>query len=87
MASRSTSSSDTTRTSSPSGAFKFLRRKCASYCIFASYFFSQQWPARFAAIHKVFGASNVSKLLLHVLVHDQPTAIVTMAYEVCIVKD
>lgn len=50
-------------------------------CIFAPYFCSEQGPARFAAIHKVFGASNVSKLLLHVPVPDRCEAVVTIAYE------
>ncbi|KAL0435632.1 UNVERIFIED_CONTAM: LOB domain-containing protein 16 [Sesamum radiatum] len=40
-----------------------------------------QGPARFAAIHKVFGASNVSKLLLHVPVPDRCEAVFTIAYE------
>ncbi|KAJ0742481.1 putative transcription factor AS2-LOB family [Helianthus annuus] len=66
---------------SPCGACKFLRRKCAADCIFAPYFCSEQGPARFAAIHKVFGASNVSKLLLHVPAADRCEAVVTIAYE------
>jgi hypothetical protein len=70
-----------TGTGSPCGACKFLRRKCASDCIFAPYFCSEQGPARFAAIHKVFGASNVSKLLLHVPVAERCEAVVTIAYE------
>ncbi|KAK4344774.1 hypothetical protein RND71_034950 [Anisodus tanguticus] len=68
-------------TGSPCGACKFLRRKCAADCIFAPYFCSEQGPARFAAIHKVFGASNVSKLLLHVPVPDRCEAVVTISYE------
>ncbi|KAL6499543.1 hypothetical protein OROGR_027453 [Orobanche gracilis] len=71
----------TTGTGSPCGACKFLRRKCAADCIFAPYFSSEQGPARFAAIHKVFGASNVSKLLLHVPLTDRCEAVVTIAYE------
>ena len=71
----------TTGTGSPCGACKFLRRKCASDCIFAPYFSSEQGAARFAAIHKVFGASNVSKLLLNVPIHDRCEAVVTIAYE------
>ncbi|XVF21620.1 hypothetical protein REPUB_Repub12eG0106100 [Reevesia pubescens] len=70
-----------TGTGSPCGACKFLRRKCAPDCIFAPYFCSEQGPARFAAIHKVFGASNVSKLLLHIPAHDRCEAVVTIAYE------
>ncbi|XP_050238879.1 LOB domain-containing protein 16-like [Mercurialis annua] len=74
-------SSGSSTTGSPCGACKFLRRKCASDCIFAPYFCSEQGAARFAAIHKVFGASNVSKLLLHVPVADRCEAVVTIAYE------
>ncbi|XP_009591020.1 LOB domain-containing protein 16-like [Nicotiana tabacum] len=70
-----------TGTGSPCGACKFLRRKCAVDCIFAPYFCSEEGPAKFAAIHKVFGASNVSKLLLHVPVADRSDAVVTIAYE------
>ncbi|WOG94900.1 hypothetical protein DCAR_0314197 [Daucus carota subsp. sativus] len=71
----------TSGTSSPCGACKFLRRKCASDCIFAPYFTSEQGPARFAAIHKVFGASNVSKMLVNIPVADRCEAVVTIAYE------
>ncbi|XP_010524043.1 PREDICTED: LOB domain-containing protein 16 [Tarenaya hassleriana] len=73
--------SSSTGTGSPCGACKFLRRKCASDCIFAPYFSSDQGPARFAAIHRVFGASNVSKLLHSVPVHDRCEAVVSIAYE------
>jgi len=65
----------------PCGACKFLRRKCTSECIFAPYFCCEQGPARFAAIHKVFGASNVSKMLLNLPAHDRPDAVVAIAYE------
>ncbi|GER57788.1 LOB domain-containing protein [Striga asiatica] len=71
-----------TGTGSPCGACKFLRRKCAPDCVFGPYFCSEQGPARFAAIHKVFGASNVSKLLLHhVPEPNRCEAVVTIAYE------
>ncbi|KAH7691664.1 Lateral organ boundaries LOB domain-containing protein [Dioscorea alata] len=75
------SSGTGTTTSSPCGACKFLRRKCTRDCIFAPYFNCEQGPARFAAIHKVFGASNVSKLLLHVPVPERCEAVVTISYE------
>ncbi|KAA8516896.1 hypothetical protein F0562_017286 [Nyssa sinensis] len=65
----------------PCGACKFLRRKCISGCIFAPYFSSDQGAARFAAVHKVFGASNVSKLLLHIPVNRRNDAVVTISYE------
>ncbi|KAJ0690918.1 putative transcription factor AS2-LOB family [Helianthus annuus] len=66
---------------SPCGACKFLRRKCVSGCIFAPYFGSDQGAARFAAVHKVFGASNVSKLLMHIPVNRRQHAVVTISYE------
>ncbi|TXG66395.1 hypothetical protein EZV62_007670 [Acer yangbiense] len=65
----------------PCGACKFLRRKCISGCIFAPHFGSDQGAARFAAVHKVFGASNVSKLLLHIPVNRRHDAVVTISYE------
>ncbi|KAI3677080.1 hypothetical protein L1987_86700 [Smallanthus sonchifolius] len=66
---------------SPCGACKFLRRKCVNGCIFAPYFGSDQGAARFAAVHKVFGASNVSKLLMHIPVNRRQHAVVTISYE------
>ncbi|XP_062120350.1 LOB domain-containing protein 29-like [Humulus lupulus] len=66
---------------SPCGACKFLRRKCINGCIFAPYFCHEQGATHFAAIHKVFGASNVSKLLAHLPVTDRCEAAVTISYE------
>lgn len=63
------------------GACKFLRRKCSSECIFAPYFCYDEAPSHFAAVHKVFGASNVSKLLLHLPVHNRSDAATTISYE------
>ncbi|CAM8910984.1 unnamed protein product [Rhodiola kirilowii] len=65
----------------PCGACKFLRRKCVAGCIFAPYFDSEQGATHFAAVHKVFGASNVSKMLQHVPVHKRLDAVVTICYE------
>jgi len=49
-------------TTSPCASCKLLRRRCAKDCIFAPYFPSHD-PKKFAIVHKVFGASNVSKML------------------------
>ncbi|KAE8715255.1 LOB domain-containing protein 18 [Hibiscus syriacus] len=65
----------------PCGACKFLRRKCVPGCIFAPYFDTEQGAAHFAAVHKVFGASNVSKLPLHIPVQKRLDAMVTICYE------
>ncbi|KAL8158666.1 hypothetical protein V2J09_000203 [Rumex salicifolius] len=77
----SSTTSSTTSSSPPCGACKFLRRKCTSGCIFAPYFGTDQGAARFAAVHKVFGASNVSKLLTHIPTGRRHDAVVTISYE------
>ncbi|CAI7776685.1 unnamed protein product [Closterium sp. NIES-54] len=46
----------------PCAACKSLRRKCTRECIFLPYF-PRDDPEKFARVHKVFGASNVSKML------------------------
>ncbi|XVF32423.1 hypothetical protein REPUB_Repub17cG0081400 [Reevesia pubescens] len=70
-----------TGSGSPCGACKFLRRKCVRGCVFAPYFCHEEGATHFAAIHKVFGASNVSKLLAHLPVSDRCEAAVTISYE------
>ena len=65
----------------PCGACKYLRRKCIEGCVFAPYFDSEQGTAHFAAVHKVFGASNASKLLLRIPAHRRLDAVVTLCYE------
>lgn len=50
-------------TVTPCAACKLLRRRCAEECPFSPYF-SPHEPQKFAAVHKVFGASNVSKMLM-----------------------
>ncbi|PIN23788.1 hypothetical protein CDL12_03484 [Handroanthus impetiginosus] len=65
----------------PCGACKFLRRKCVKGCIFAPYFDSDQGTAHFAAVHRVFGASNASKLLLRIPPHRRLDAVITLCYE------
>lgn len=65
---------------SPCAACKFLRRKCMPDCIFAPYFPPEE-PQKFANVHKIFGASNVSKLLNEVLPHQREDAVNSLAYE------
>ncbi|XP_028779863.1 LOB domain-containing protein 19-like, partial [Neltuma alba] len=65
----------------PCGACKFLRRKCVRGCVFAPYFDSDQGTAHFAAVHKVFGASNAAKLLLRIPPHHRLDAVITLSYE------
>ncbi|KAI4975331.1 hypothetical protein ZWY2020_048938 [Hordeum vulgare] len=65
----------------PCGACKFLRRKCTDDCIFAPYFDSDQGVEHFTAVHKVFGASNVSKLLNQTPPQKRLDAAITICYE------
>jgi len=67
--------------SPPCAACKKMRKKCSSDCIFAPYFGSSQGSARFEAVHKVFGANNLSKLLLEVEVAHRNEVINSMCYE------
>ena len=46
----------------PCAACKSLRRKCTKACVFLPYF-PREDADKFARVHKVFGASNVSKML------------------------
>nr|GMC69924.1 protein LATERAL ORGAN BOUNDARIES [Ipomoea batatas] len=66
--------------SSPCAACKFLRRKCLPGCIFAPYFPPEE-PQKFANVHKIFGASNVTKLLNELLPHQREDAVSSLAYE------
>ncbi|WCJ28458.1 LOB domain-containing protein 4 [Euphorbia peplus] len=66
--------------SSPCAACKLLRRRCAQDCVFAPYFPADQ-PHKFANVHKVFGASNVNKMLQELPVHQRGDAVSSMVYE------
>ncbi|GMJ04273.1 hypothetical protein HRI_004096500 [Hibiscus trionum] len=66
--------------SSPCAACKFLRRKCMPDCVFAPYFPPEE-PQKFANVHKVFGASNVSKLLNEVPTYQREDAVNSLAFE------
>ncbi|XP_022135327.1 protein LATERAL ORGAN BOUNDARIES-like [Momordica charantia] len=65
---------------SPCAACKFLRRKCMPGCIFAPYFPPEE-PQKFANVHRIFGASNVTKLLNELLPHQREDAVNSLAYE------
>ncbi|XP_077242851.1 LOB domain-containing protein 4-like [Tasmannia lanceolata] len=65
---------------SPCAACKLLRRRCAQDCVFAPYFPADE-PQKFANVHKVFGASNVNKMLQELPVHQRNDAVSSMVYE------
>ncbi|CAI5942921.1 unnamed protein product [Closterium sp. NIES-64] len=64
----------------PCAACKSLRRKCTRECIFLPYF-PRDDPEKFARVHKVFGASNVSKMLQELPLHQREDAVASLEYE------
>ncbi|KAI3716973.1 hypothetical protein L1987_68232 [Smallanthus sonchifolius] len=69
-----------THPNAPCAACKFLRRKCIQGCVFSPYFPPED-PTKFANVHKIFGASNVSKLLNEIAPHQREDAVNSLAYE------
>ncbi|XP_009630762.1 LOB domain-containing protein 21-like [Nicotiana tabacum] len=68
------------RSSSSCAACKFLKRRCSPNCQFAPYFRSDE-PKKFANVHKVFGASNVSKILNEVPEDQREDTVNSLVYE------
>ncbi|PWZ10798.1 Protein IAL1 [Zea mays] len=67
-------------TGSPCAACKFLRRKCQPDCVFAPYFPPDN-PQKFVRVHRVFGASNVTKLMNEIHPLQREDAMNSLAYE------
>ncbi|KAG8390672.1 hypothetical protein BUALT_Bualt01G0108000 [Buddleja alternifolia] len=66
---------------SPCAACKILRRRCASEkCILAPYFPPTE-PLKFAIAHRIFGASNITKLLQELPETQREDAVNSMVYE------
>ncbi|KAF9600087.1 hypothetical protein IFM89_002560 [Coptis chinensis] len=61
-------------------ACKYLRRRCPSDCIFAPYFPPSD-PQRFACVHKIYGASNVGKMLKQLKVEKRSEAVNSLQFE------
>ncbi|BBN12154.1 protein MpASLBD10 [Marchantia polymorpha subsp. ruderalis] len=72
--------SGATSSSSPCAACKFLRRKCTAECVFAPYFPADQ-PLKFANVHRIFGASNVTKILQDLPESSRADAVTSLAFE------
>ncbi|KAL0900410.1 hypothetical protein Bca101_084371 [Brassica carinata] len=68
------------RSSSSCAACKLLKRRCTPTCIFAPHFRSSD-QITFAKVHKVFGASNVSKILSEVPEEQRQETVNSLAYE------
>ncbi|KAL0450773.1 UNVERIFIED_CONTAM: LOB domain-containing protein 12 [Sesamum latifolium] len=68
-------------------ACKHLRRRCPSDCVFSPYFPANN-PRRFAYVHKIYGASNVGKILKDLPVNRRAEAADSLYYEAyCRIKD
>ncbi|CAL4989933.1 unnamed protein product [Urochloa decumbens] len=65
---------------SPCASCKLLRRRCTQECVFAPYFPPED-PHKFAIVHKVFGASNVSKMLQELPAQQRADAVSSLVYE------
>ncbi|KAK1395973.1 LOB domain-containing protein [Heracleum sosnowskyi] len=70
----------TSTTRSRCAACKYLRRRCSSDCIFSPYFPSDN-PQRFSCVHRIYGASNVGKMLQKLPVHLRAEAANSLYFE------
>eukprot|EP01018_Ginkgo_biloba_P040297 Gb_08465 [translate_table: standard] len=61
-------------------ACKLLRRRCSHKCVFSPYFPSNDLQ-RFADAHRVFGASNIKKMLQDLETEKREDAVTSMVYE------
>ncbi|KAK4587758.1 hypothetical protein RGQ29_018957 [Quercus rubra] len=61
-------------------ACKSLRRRCPKDCVLAPYF-PPTSPHRFACVHKIFGASNTTKMLEQLPLHLRAVAADCMSFE------
>ncbi|KAK9145649.1 hypothetical protein Sjap_005552 [Stephania japonica] len=64
----------------PCAACRMLRRRCDDDCLLAPYFPLEEVES-FAVVHKVFGASNVIKMLQVVEERKREDAVKSMVYE------
>ncbi|GFQ03555.1 LOB domain-containing protein 1 [Phtheirospermum japonicum] len=64
----------------PCAACKILRRRCAEKCVLAPYFPPTE-PLKFTIAHRVFGASNIIKLLQELPESQRADAVNSMVYE------
>ncbi|KAL8242269.1 hypothetical protein R6Q59_012571 [Mikania micrantha] len=72
--------SQVSRSSSSCAACKLMKRKCTSDCLLAPYFQADE-PKTFAKVHKVFGASNIAKILNEVPKSQRQDAVDSLVFE------
>ncbi|KAI3746186.1 hypothetical protein L6452_08609 [Arctium lappa] len=76
----SLTSSPTQVVLTPCAACKMLRRRCVEKCILAPHFPPDE-PLKFTVAHRIFGASNVIKLLQELPESQRADAVSSMVYE------
>ncbi|KAF6150560.1 hypothetical protein GIB67_030361 [Kingdonia uniflora] len=64
----------------PCAACKILRRRCVEKCVLAPYFPPSE-PLKFTTAHRVFGASNIIKMLQELPEAERDDAVSSMVYE------
>ncbi|KAI3831368.1 hypothetical protein MKW92_049708 [Papaver armeniacum] len=64
----------------PCAACKILRRRCGEKCVLAPYFPPTE-PLKFTTAHRVFGASNITKMLQELPESQRVDAVSSMVYE------
>ncbi|KAL5540046.1 hypothetical protein UlMin_021739 [Ulmus minor] len=64
----------------PCAACKMLRRRCDNNCLLSPYFPSEEMD-KFAGVHKVFGASNVIRMIRMVEETKREDAVKAIVYE------
>ncbi|XP_057439812.1 LOB domain-containing protein 24-like [Lotus japonicus] len=74
-------------TSGRCAACRSQRRRCPSDCIFSPYF-PPQYPERFACVHRIYGCSNVGKMLQEIPHYLRGQAANTLYFEAkCRIED
>ncbi|XP_023928730.1 LOB domain-containing protein 12 [Quercus suber] len=63
-------------------ACKHQRKKCTESCILAPYFPANR-SREFQAVHKVFGVSNVTRILKNLREEDREEAVESLVWEAC----
>ncbi|CAD5324224.1 LOB domain-containing protein 23 [Arabidopsis thaliana] len=68
-------------------ACKYLRRRCPKDCVFSPYFPPND-PQKFACVHRIYGAGNVSKMLQQLPDQTRAEAVESLCFEAkCRVDD
>ncbi|KAH0832617.1 hypothetical protein HID58_092487, partial [Brassica napus] len=68
-------------------ACRYLRRRCPKDCVFSP-FFPPNNPEKFACVHRIYGAGNVSKMLQQLPVQTRAEAVESLCFEAtCRIED